>query len=342
MTGNAGRLIPAFLSFDVEPDAFQLDRMNPPTWSGYTALAEYLEHFRADLTARTGRTPKFGWFFRTDPQVAEIHGRPDHALVAFPERTARLQAAGDYFGVHAHLIRWSADRGLWVHDFEDVQWQTYATRFALDAFGRWAGAPARRFRVGAGFLTNQIVEAAEQAGVEVDLSLEPVTSWGMHASAVRSGVDSSPIVGAFTDCGGSPRFPYRPARHDFRIDAGNQGRRLLMVPLASHSLARRPLWRRAAGRLLHGRAPETVRMLYPAAGWPSPQGFWDLVQQQLRPMRWPYVSLAIRTDAAASESAVSARRILDALPGHPLAGRLLFEDPLASFRAVTHPDLQLQ
>ena len=120
--------IPAFLSIDVEPEGFQLDRRDPPAWAGYAAVVECAERLRTDLTARTGATPRFGWYFRTDPQIAEIHGRPDYALAAFPERTAQLQAAGDYFGVHAHAIRWAADRGLWVHDFGDGDWQADATR----------------------------------------------------------------------------------------------------------------------------------------------------------------------------------------------------------------------
>jgi hypothetical protein len=321
-------MIPAFLSIDVEPEGFQLDRRDPPAWAGYAAVVEYVERLRTDLTARTGTAPRFGWYFRTDPQIAEIHGRPDHGLVAFPERTARLQAAGDYFGVHAHAIRWAADRGQWVHEFGDGDWPAYATRFALEAYGAWAGAPARLFRAGAGFLTNQIVEAAERAGVEIDLSLEPITGWGVNAAAVPSGVDSSPIVGAYTDCGNAPRRPYRPACHDFRVDGGRRGRRLLMVPVATRSLdPPRPLWRRAARRMLRGPAPKAVEVLYPTADWPSAHGFWDIVEQQLGSMRRPYLSLGVRTDADASMVAGRVRRIFDALPLHPLAQRLRFEDP---------------
>ena len=40
-----------------------------------------------------------------------------------------------------------------------------------------------------------------------------------------SGVDTSPVVGSYTDCAGAPREPYRPARHDFRVDGGRKGRR---------------------------------------------------------------------------------------------------------------------
>jgi len=333
-----GTTIPSFLSVDVEPEALQLDRRDPPTWAGYAAMVEYAERLRADLTARTGQAPRFGWYFRTDPQIAEIHGRPDHALVAFPERAARLQAAGDYFGVHAHSIRWAADRGQWVHEFGEGDWPAHATRFALAAYSEWAGAPAQRFRAGAGFLTNRIVEAAEQAGVEVDLSLEPVTGWGVSASVVPTGVDSSPIVGAYTDCGGAPRLPYRPARHDFRIDGGTQGRRLVMVPLATRSLPPwGPLWRRAARRVLRGPDPKAVQVLHPTAHWPSPHGFWDLVEQRLRSMRRPYLSLGIRTDAASSEIAGKVRRILDELPAHRLARELCFEDPLTTARDYLRP-----
>jgi hypothetical protein len=162
-------------------------------------------------TGRTGRTPQFGWYVRTDPQIAEVYGRPDHALVAFPECAARLQAAGDYWGVHPHPIRWAPECGQWVHEFGDGESLAQSTRFALDAFGRWAGAPPRLFRAGAGFLNNRIVEVIEQAGVAIDLTLEPVPSWGVGAPTVSTGVDASRIVGAYTDCGGGSRTAPRAA-----------------------------------------------------------------------------------------------------------------------------------
>lgn len=325
--------VPAFLSVDVEPDGFQLERRDPPPWAGYLALVDYVTRLRADLAGWTGRTPRFGWYVRTDPQIAEVYGRPDHALAALPACVERLRAAGDYLGVHSHPIRWAPECGQWVHEFGDADWQAYATRFALDAFGRWAGAPPRLFRAGAGFLTDRIVETVEQAGVAIDLTLEPVTGWGVGAPAVPSGVDAAPIVGSYTDCGGAPREPYRPARHDFRVDGGRAGRRLLMVPLTTRSLVPpRPRWRRVARRVVRGRAPAAVEVLYPSAGWPSAHEYWDVVDRQLRSMRRPYLSLGIRTDAPTSAVAGRVRRIFDALPGHPLAQRLRFENPLTTFR----------
>ena len=95
MKSTTSSTIPAFLSVDVEPDGFQLDRRDPPDWGGYVAMVDYVTRLREDLAGWTGRTPRFGWYVRTDPQIAEVHGRPDHALVAFPACVDRLRAAGD-------------------------------------------------------------------------------------------------------------------------------------------------------------------------------------------------------------------------------------------------------
>jgi hypothetical protein len=318
--------IPAFLSVDVEPDGFQLSRSNPPAWAGYRTTVALVEQLRAALAARTGAAPRFGWYFRTDPQIAEVYGRPDHALVEFSDHIAQLEAKGDYFGVHAHAIRWSEPLQLWVHDFADATWLAHSTRFALDAYASWAGAPAQRFRAGAGFLTNGIVDVIDQCGVRVDLTLEPITNW-VSASDIPTGVDSSPMVGTYTDCHTAPRIAYRPARHDFRIKARRSGRRVVMIPLASSRLGpEEPYWKELARGLL-GR-PQQVQVLYPSVAWPSAQSYWDLVDRQLRSMRRPYVSLAIRTDAPDSAAAAAVRQVFDALSQHPLAERLRFTDPV--------------
>ena len=169
----------------------------------------------------------------------------------------------------------------------------------------------------------------------MDLSLEPVTGWAVGATIGPSAVDETTAVGIYPDCGGAPREPYRPAHRDFRVDGGRHGRRLLMIPLTTRSLVPpHPWWWWAARRVLLGPAPRAGEVLYPAAPWPSGAAYWDTVERHLRSMRRPYLSLAIRTDAPASEVAARARRVLDALPSHPLAARLRFEDPLATFHGT--------
>ena len=321
------RTIPAFLSIDVEPDGFQLSPAEAGAWKGYTAMLEFSEQLRATLTARTGTPPRFGWYFRTDPQIADVYGRADHVLITDSARLTRLAAKGDYFGVHMHPIRWSATQRAWIHDFHDVAWHARAVRASLDAYAGWAGEPARRFRSGAAFLTNGIVEALEAGGIEVDLTLEPATSWARQAVHVPTSIDVSPIVGQHTDCRGAPHMPFRPAHRNFCVPGGEHARDLVMVPLTTRAIyPRRPLWRRVARRL--GIVRPDREVLYPSGAWPSPQFFWDLVADQLRSMPQPYLSLAIRTDHHEFGEASRVRRVFEALPGHSLAGFLRFVDPL--------------
>lgn len=325
--GSEGETIPAFLSIDVEPDGLQLSRSEPPGWPGYAAMVDFAEQLRSELTEGAGAVPRFGWYFRTDPQIAEVYGRPDFALTEFPARAGRLEASGDYFGVHSHPIRWSEHRQLWVHDFADAGWLAHCTRFSLEAFAGWAGSPARRFRAGAGFLSNEIVDVIDECGVKVELGLEPVAGWGLEDTEVSTSIDASPMVGAYTDCGRAPRVPFRPARHDFRVPDRRHGRSVLMVPLATTALLPvRPLWKRTARRIL-GKSPE-VRALYPSAPWPSARFYWDLVERELRSMDRPYLSLAIRTTAADLIGGSRLLELFGALPRHPLGRRLRFVDPL--------------
>ena len=323
--------IPAFLSFDVEPDAFQLSRSAPPRWDGYDAMYDFSERLRSELAKFTGVAPAFGWYFRTDPQIEEVYGRADHVLVEYPERMTQLRAHRDYFGVHAHPIRWCKHRQVWVHDFGDAEWLTHCTRFSLETFSRWAGSPALRTRWGAGLLTNEIIKATEEAGVAVDLTLEPVRGWGVDASEVGTSVDTSPMDGPYTDCSSAPRLPYRPAHRDFRIKDNRHGRRLLMVPLTSAPVPdARWGWRKLAHRFSRWakRTPVEMRMMYPSNEWPSERFYWDSVERQLDSMKQPYLSLAIRTDADDLKIAARVRRLFEALPQHPLAERLRFVDPL--------------
>ena len=319
--------IPAFLSVDVEPDGFQLSRSSPPGWEGFDALVGFLQQLRADLQPRGRGSPRFGWYFRTDPQIAEVYRRASHVLEEFPDHLARLAAQGDYFGVHVHPIRWSEAQGLWVHDIADREWLRHAIRFALEAFADWAATPARHFRMGAGFLRNDVVAILDEMGVAVDLTLEPVAGWGLGASAVPSGIDDSPIVGAYEDCRRAPREPFRPSYADFRIPDREGGRRLLMVPLTTYALPETTLLRRLAHKLT-GKPRPPAQVLYPGLEWPSPTFFWDFAAEQLNRMRRPYLSLAIRTDAADVKITKRVSSLFEALPTHPLSERLSFVDPL--------------
>jgi hypothetical protein len=94
--------IPAFLSIDVEPDAFQISGDDTEHWSGYRATHEFAVSLRRQLAQASGAKPIFGWYYRMDPQIEQVCGRADIAVTAFPDRAAALREEGDYFGVHTH------------------------------------------------------------------------------------------------------------------------------------------------------------------------------------------------------------------------------------------------
>ena len=319
--------VPTFLSIDVEPDGLELTRSASSSWTGYDAMIEFAEQMRSRLAERSGAVPTFGWYFRMDPQIGQTYGRPEYALAEYERRIARLAACGDYFGVHAHTLRWSQSHRRWVHDFSDRDWIKHATKSALDAYARWSGSPVQRFRGGAGFLTNEIIEVAEQCGAKVDLTLELGVALGFTWWRVASAVDDSPMVGRYRDCRMAPRVPFRPSHGDFRIPAGAGGRSIIMVPLTTGPPVRpRPPWRRLAQYLILGRGGYEV--LYPSDDWPSETFYWDLIEHQIASMDRPYVSLAIRTDPPDSIRRRKIYRMFNELANHRLAERLRFVDPL--------------
>jgi hypothetical protein len=308
--------VPAFLSIDVEPDAFQLSRGEPADWAGFDAMVPFIEVLRGRLAAHSDTAPVFGWYFRTDPQIAEIYGRADHALQHYADRIKELLSTGDYIGAHPHPLRWSEAHRAWVHELTDGQWLRDCTLSALDVFAETTGAPARHMRFGAGFINDETVKAAEDRGVLVDLTLEPVAGWGLDATVVQTSVDSSPIVGRFVNCETAPSAPYQPERDEFRVAIAYGKRTITLVPLSSVM---------AATQL---NAQPTRNMLYPSVPWPSVNYFWDLALQQLRSMERPYLSLAVRTDTYDMALTAGVRRIFEALPEHEISTYLRWVDPL--------------
>lgn len=329
--------IPAFLSIDVEPDAFQISCDEREHWPGYGTTFEFAVLLRHQLAQASGAKPIFGWYYRMDPQIEQVCGRADFAITAFPERTGALCEEGDYFGVHTHPLRWSNERRLWVHDLSDRQWLRDCTKFSLDAFTACNGSPTKHFRSGAAFLCDDIVDVLDKNGVVVDLSLEPVAGWGLHSKKVQSAVDSSPIVGEYTNCVTAPKTPYHPSHEDFRRPAYGDGRRILLVPLATG-----PAALPSGGlisklkRRLHGTSKPNLVMLDPTEDdWPGERCFWDVVSHQLGAMERPFLSLAIRTDRFESRRAARVRRVFTALAQHPLAKRLRFVDPVEVKEQIT-------
>ena len=68
------RRIPVILGVDVEPDKPFNPRSKPMPWEGYLRAVEFFSSFRPELEASTFAPVHLSWFYRMDPQIAEIHG----------------------------------------------------------------------------------------------------------------------------------------------------------------------------------------------------------------------------------------------------------------------------
>ncbi len=338
--------IPAFLSIDVEPDEFQLSYRDKPPWSGFVDMLKIVQQLRDDLKKLSNHTPVFGWYLRTDTQIGEVYGRTDFVFHEYRDQIRQVTARGDYLGVHAHPVRWCQQRQQWVHEFGNAGWLARHTRMALDAFDRGCGASAKRYRAGAGFLVNAIIEAIDQSGVLVDLTLEPVAGWGLTVKEVNSGTDCSPIVGSYTNCRSAPRFVYQPDPQEFRKAGEANRRELVMIPLSTYSdlppqiTTLRPAWWQSwlpGGKKKQSDSPSEAKVLYPSVPWQSPAVFWDTLERELALMERPYVSLGIRTDNKNSPQAQMVQSILAELPRHALGKRLEFVDPLDAMSELMPP-----
>jgi hypothetical protein len=321
------REIPAFLAIDVEPDGFTTPNLG---WGAFDDALVRIDRLRSALTEVSGHRPRFQWYLRMDPQIAEVHGRPDHLAVAYRDELDRLAGLGDAFGLHAHPLRRPAAGGEWFHDF-GLDWLTHCLDVGFDAYVSSFGVIPERHRFGASHIEDALVDLLEQRGVLLDNTPEPGSrAWAEHPLyPIECGIDATPRTKPATDLSDLPRRPYRPSRRDFRRPGrGADARNLVILPLwATPLLPDRSLWSQAREALATRRMPPSQPM-YPSVWDDEPGRFWDLVERDLALRARPYLALAIRTDVTGTLDEVRARAIISHLPRHRLARRLRFVDPL--------------
>ena len=193
------------------------------------------------------------------PRSPRCTGAPTTPWSRFPSAPPGCRPPGDYWGVHSHPIRWAPESGQWVHEFGDGDWPAQATRFALDAFGGWAGAPPRLFRAGSG-VPHRPHRRDRRAGRRRDRphrsSRSPAGGWAPRrcrpAWTPRPSWARTPIAGARR---GSPTVPR--ATISASTGAGRAGGSSWCRSPRAPSARPRPRWRRAARRVLRG--PRAVR-----------------------------------------------------------------------------------
>jgi hypothetical protein len=321
---SSGPSIPAVWRIDVEPDQHQ-PRVGQGTWDGFVATVALVTDLRERLERRSGRVVHPTWLLRMDPDIERCFGHADFVVRRHAALFDQLAACNDPLGIHVHHYRWDVERGVAFSDHADSAWTTHCLAVAATTFENTFGSPALRASHGGYFLTEDLLDAAVQLGIEVDLTAEP----GVPAK------HSDPSLGAYatapsTDFVACPRRPYFPSRRALGVPAPSRAdsRPILIVPLTAYDYesALRP-WYRQLARTLFKR-PNVHLPLNPWKDWPSPQVYWDLVACAADEQPLSYFAFAMRTDAPSSRSYRRVRELLEHLPHHPICERLQFVDPL--------------
>jgi hypothetical protein len=294
-------VVPVVLCIDVEPDDRQLDR-SAPEWRGVEATASMLERFRIGCTEATGVPASFSWFWRADPQIAEVYGDPTWGLRRHQALRDATVERGDAHGVHPHS--WRLDRQhRWIDDRADLAWVRHCVEMSLDAFADATGARCELTRLGDRALGWSVYRCLARRGVRVDCSVEP--------GEPPTDRDATAPTPDFTS---APTNPYWPRRRDV-ARSGHRRRGPVLLPLS------------AAPAGPEGSGP--MRTIYP---WVPESA--DRVSRMLdgEPA---YLAFAIRTDAAIREELrPHVEAMLTAMLCHPDAALLRFVTPLEALQLL--------
>ena len=319
--------MPVVLCIDCEPDPRVIDPLDPPDFAGYEIAQEFFATWRDLAAARTGSPVHLNWFFRMDPQIAMSYGDAAAFIDHSPAFVERVRDLGDGLGIHPHAWRWDLGRETWVSDLADAPYVRECLDVALDSFRSRFGHPPELLRYGDGFLSEDLVDAADRAGIAYDLTIEP----GRPARPIPETRDGEIATGWPPDWRRVPRNPYHPEPGVYRRPSAGRARTICMVPLSSG-----PRWlgssvrARAAAIRAHGAAGWKQRdLLYMALpDWTGANQFGEVLRRTLAAQRHPYLAFAIRTDwARRPDQRRNIERCLAALLEEHSRRRLVFCTP---------------
>ncbi|HUF85264.1 MAG TPA: class I SAM-dependent methyltransferase, partial [Acidimicrobiia bacterium] len=269
-------ILPALLAIDVEPDLRVLDGAEPP--AGFEQLLSFVPALRDRLASATGSAARITWSLRMDPQIARVYGTPDWFATRYGDELEQLRAEGDSLGLHPHCWRW---RDGWVSDHADESWVAHCAHVALETYRTAFGRACEVYRHGERFMSTALARQIDEAGVRVDLTLEP------GLAAVRGLVSGETTAGWLPDTRTAPHFAYRPSLDDFQVPDASRDDGLLMVPLTPGLVVSA---RATDGRLVPTGSYETLTL------WTAPEEFARRLRGRLRQPDLTHLAFAIRTD----------------------------------------------
>ena len=325
---TASGQIPIVLGVDIEPDERSVDRNHPRPWTGFEQLTATLTDVRRRVTAQTGRTVRFSWFVRMDPQVAETYGDPAWFVKRHTDLVEQWLTAGDDIGVHPHTYRWDAARGAWLIERTDQEWVDRCIRTSFAAFEAVFHRASYAYRMGDRSLSNASLALAETLGARIDLSVEPgyIESPGIFRHELQTGT--------LPDYTHAPQWPYQPSPADFLRPDPTAARRIWMLPVSTWRvtpllrlprrlyLELRTLRRKPVPDDLKMQSTVTLSLALP------PRLFRRIVDDLLRRSERPYLVAMDRSDIGTTPHKLERiARNISGLLSHPLADRFVFTRP---------------
>jgi hypothetical protein len=267
------------LCVDVEPERVH-DGMNPKRPVGFETVVELMPRLRELLSNLAGTPAHFVWCLRMDPNIAEVYGQPEWFATTYRTELERFVDAGDELGLHPHCWRWSEG---WVADHEDPGWIAHCAEIGLAAYERAFGERCRVYRHGDGYMSDALLAQIEQAGVQIDLTVEP------GRRAMRSLDERELAKGWLPDTLTAPRHAYRPMRQDFRAPDPIRSDGVLILPLTPGEVDAIGV----SGQRLSASYPTLVP-------WSEPTGFVTRLRQRLEADDVSHLAFAIHSQVTLS------------------------------------------
>ncbi len=311
---------PVLFLIDVEPDD-RKTRSDGGAWESSELAFDRLESLRSRLADATGRSVRFNWFFRFDPQIAETFGSADHVASACPRIVRKAGDGNDAAGIHVHLWRWSPALDTWYNDLRDRQWIQHCVATSVVAFQGIFGHAPHMSRFGDRWLSQDALDAARESGIRYDLTVEP----GLPGERIH---DDPNATGALPDFRNAPREPYRPRPGNYlaaRDDAYGSSD-LWEIPVTTTRPGWRPV-RRSPWLMRASRSPNLA--LASRHVWPHLRSELD------RPSSGPLVIVFRSGDLAQPRFLGNFERTTELLARHPALAWCEFTTPADVIERLT-------
>jgi hypothetical protein len=294
---------------DVEPDGRKAGPDD--SWEGTAVTLRELSALRHRLHDGTKAPVVLNWFPRFDPHIQRAFGRRDWVVEACPNLFPTAAANADFIGIHIHLWRWHAARGVWFSDFADAAWRAECLGSSVEGYREVFGAPPIATRFGDRMLQHDDVALLRQSGIRYDLTVEPgVPSHRLSIDRLASR--------HLPDYRGAPRRPYRPSASNYLVPraTGESVEDLWLVPV---TVTGRSYWipLRHSPFLIRTTLPLNL-VLRPGRAWA------ELSAEMDREAPEPIVSVLRSGDLSNPGLLANFRFITQRMANHPRIGHCRF------------------